>query len=150
MSQLKLKDIPLAQATAFADIYKSNGDISALPIDAALAKAELKLRAGRVMDLMRSQFGLRNVDSVVEHIIEYENMLGSLHTPSKAAACVVLRPPEWQCTRPECKAVALKVLVEKGVGGKPGFECQLSDCNVRCLEEGGVCHASRPARLHAF
>ena len=39
MSQLKLKDIPLAQATAFADIYKSNGDISALPLDAALAKA---------------------------------------------------------------------------------------------------------------
>ena len=141
-----LGSLPFKKTAEFAAAYRRNGDLSPLPTDSNAQIKELKVRVGRVMPAM-IELGLDSAETAVRHVQLYECKFGSLHTGSAEPVCVVLRPPERCCTRPDCHDKALQVAVEKPF--LPS-SCVTTGCNMRCLDTGGasmLCRSLVPASL---
>ena len=92
-----------AKLRAFARLYESNGDLTALPADPKAAQQELLLRCERVVPQMRAEFGLSGSIAVANEVQAFERRFGSLHLPPVESKRVVLRPSEHGCTRVGCK-----------------------------------------------
>ena len=92
-----------AKLRAFARLYESNGDLTALPADPKAAQQELLLRCERVVPQMRTEFGLSGSIAVANEVQAFERRFGSLHLPPVESKRVVLRPSEHGCTRVGCK-----------------------------------------------
>ena len=68
----RLIRLPFAQLTRFADVYRSNGDLSPLPGDGGSKdRKEIATRATRVLLQMQQEFGLMTGAEVADHGVRY-------------------------------------------------------------------------------